>query len=181
MAAGLVLALVACEGGERAGAPPQGAGAGAAADTVGAAAPELPGERTVRVWYAREERPVAVERRVEETAPGAALQALVAGPTAAERAAGLSSWFSDSTRDVIREVRLEDGFLVADFTGLPALIPGASSSAGSGALLQGLDSTAFQFPAVDSVEYRLDGSCEAFWEWLQRDCRVVRRDGGEGS
>jgi hypothetical protein len=33
----------------------------------------------------------------------------------------------------------------------------------------------FQFDWVRSVEYRLDGSCDAFWEWLQRSCQVVTR------
>lgn len=133
------------------------------------------GEATVEVWFARGESPVAVERRVPSATPAAALRALVAGPTAEERAAGLGSWFSDSTAGSLSGVEWQDGFLVVSFRGLSGRIPGAGSSAGSSHLLAALDSTVFHFPGVDSVEYRLDGSCGAFWEWLQRECRVVRR------
>lgn len=129
----------------------------------------------VRIWLTRGEEPVAVERRVDESTPPAALRALAAGPMPEEREAGLDSWFSDSTADALASVADRDGFLVVDFRGLDRLIPNASSSAGSALLLSALDSTVFQFPDVDSVEYRLDGSCDAFWEWLQRGCTVVRR------
>ena len=85
-------------------------------------------------------------------------------------------WSITEVADLLREVELRDGRLVVDFD--PAIrerMPGAASSAGSRALLSSLDSTAFQFPEVESAEYRLGGSCEAFWNWLQRECRIVRR------
>ena len=138
-------------------------------------APDTGAPEVVRVWYRRGEEPVAVPRAVGGTPLTTALHELVAGPSPEERERGLTSWFSDSTRRVLRRVRLEEGFLVVDFVDLPTLIPGASSSAGSQALLTSLDSTVFQFQAVDSVEYRLSGSCAAFWEWLQRECTMVRR------
>lgn len=169
MAVGLA-GLGACEG--------EGEGEGREAGEE-APAQVAPGEGrepdVVRVWYRRGEEPVAVPRAVGGTPLTTALHELVAGPTLEERERGLTSWFSDSTRRVLRRVRLEEGFLVVDFVDLPTLIPGASSSAGSQALLMSLDSTVFQFDAVDSVEYRLSGSCAAFWEWLQRECAVVRR------
>lgn len=106
----------------------------------------------------------------------AALDSLVAGPPVEEREHGWTSWFGEATRGTVREVRLDDGAAVVDFQGsLPRLIPGAGSSAGSEALLAELDSTVFQFGSVRSVEYRLEGSCDAFWEWLQRECAVVTR------
>lgn len=134
-----------------------------------------PDGETVRVWFSRDEVPVAVERRVAEAGPEAALSRLVRGPTAAERAAGLTSWFSDSTADALGGVREREGLLIVDFRGLDRLIPGAGSSAGSAQLRASLDSTVFQFASVDSVEYRLNGSCDAFWEWLQRECERVGR------
>lgn len=131
---------------------------------------------TVAVWYSQGEEPAAVERQVDSSTVAEALEALVAGPSERERDRGYSSWFDGSTVDVIREVRVEGGRVVVDFE--PALrerIPGAASSAGSRSLLASLDSTVFQFERVQEAEYRLDGSCEAFWNWLQRECRVVRR------
>lgn len=105
-----------------------------------------------------------------------ALQELVAGPPREERPTRVHSWFGDDTRDVLRGVELEAGRVVVDFeANLSRLTPGANSSAGSQLLLEQLDSTVFQFPWVDSVEYRLGGSCAAFWEWLQRECAAVTR------
>lgn len=106
----------------------------------------------------------------------AALEELVAGAPDQDSPSGTHSWFSEETRGVLRGVELEDGRAVVDFDpGLPGLIPGANSSAGSDMLLSALDSAVFQFPWVDSVEYRLGGSCPAFWEWLQRECVTVTR------
>jgi hypothetical protein len=131
---------------------------------------------TVEVWFAVDERPVPAQRRVSGAPLDGALRALVMGPTPEERADGADSWFSPETAGVIRRVQAAEGEVVVDFRDLPDLIPGASSSAGSEQLLASLDSTVFQFDWVESVEYRLEGSCEAFWEWLQRECQVVRRD-----
>jgi hypothetical protein len=97
----------------------------------------------------------------------ASLEALLAGPTAAEREATLGSWFSADTAGMLRSVSMRDGHAVVDFRDLRPVIPNASSSAGSVRLLSQLDGTVFQFPSVRSVEYRIDGSCEAFTEWLQ--------------
>lgn len=35
---------------------------------------------------------------------------------------------------------------------------------------------------IGSVEYRMEGSCDLFWEWLQYECRTVTRaaSGGTG-
>ena len=165
----LVLALsVSCCRGD-AGSPENETG------PAGAGLTSSPGDDSVRVWFSRGEEPVPVPRPSNGAPIMDAVLALVEGPTTAEQERGLSSWFSDTTRHVVRRVQEEDGFVVVDFHALPDLIPNASSSAGSQQLLTALDSTLFQFPETDSVEYRLDGSCQAFFEWLQRDCAVRRR------
>jgi hypothetical protein len=97
----------------------------------------------------------------------ASLRALVRGPDGAERAASFSSWFSDATAGLLRSVVVRDGHAVVDFGDLDKAIPNASTSAGSALLLSQLDATVFQFPTVESAEYRLNGSCERFDEWLQ--------------
>jgi hypothetical protein len=139
--------------------------------------PGLGQMNTVQVWFSRGEAPVAQERRVGGAPLDGALRALVLGPTPEERADGIHSWFSTETRGVIRRIRAEDGRVMVDFRDLPDLIPNASTSAGSQQLVTSLDSTVFQFDWVDSVEYRLEGSCDAFWEWLQGECHVRTRDG----
>jgi hypothetical protein len=97
----------------------------------------------------------------------ASLEALLAGVTAAERAGSLGSWFSEETAGMLKGVTITDGHAVVDFDDLRPVIPNASSSAGSERLLAQLDATVFQFRSVESVEYRINGDCEAFNEWLQ--------------
>ncbi|MGH2684340.1 MAG: Gmad2 immunoglobulin-like domain-containing protein [Actinomycetota bacterium] len=122
---------------------------------------------------------VAVPRRLPETQGvlRAALEQLLAGPTDQEREGGLTSWFSEETADMLLGVTITaDGTAVVDLD--PALadaIPNASTSAGSMMLLGQLDGTVFHFANVQAVEYRLGGSCDAFWQWLQGDCHVAER------
>ena len=100
------------------------------------------------------------------------LDQLLAGPTAPEVTAGLTSWFSSATAGDVRGVTLSSGEAIVDFADLRLVIPNASTSAGSHLLLSQLDATVFQFPAVTSVLYRIDKSCETFGEWLQLDACV---------
>jgi len=97
-----------------------------------------------------------------------ALQALLAGPTRAERARGYGGWFSVRTRGLLRSVRVVGGVASVDFRSFAARIPNASTSCGSTLLLAQLDRTATQFPSVRRAVYSFDGSRRAFYEWLQR-------------
>jgi hypothetical protein len=154
-------------------------GAERAPDAGAAAPPDAgpPAQREVRVYFTRDEQPVPVERRVPADAPlRGALRALLAGPTAAERAAGLESWFGEPTAQMLRGVTIgADGVAIIDFDDFSGIIPNASTSAGSAMLLGELNHTVFQFPEIAAVEYRLAGSCDAFWNWLQRGCGTIRR------
>jgi hypothetical protein len=142
----------------------------------GLPAPDSPTseERAVSVFFTCgsdvDAAPLAFTRIVPRT-PGvlqAALEHLLAGPTDAELAAGLTSWFSAATAGFVHSVNIaENGAAVVDFGDLRPVIPNASASAGSQLLLSQLDATVFQFPTVESVVYRIDGDCEAFTEWLQ--------------
>jgi len=140
-----------------------------------------PPRREVRLHYHRGDTLASVVREVPD-APATLLRAtlmeLLEGPTAAERDAGLTSFFSDRTAGLLHDATVEDGFAVVDFDeALRRAIPNASTSAGSRQLLRELNATVFQLPAVDSVEYRLGGRCDAFWNFLQYPCQVVRRSG----
>ena len=133
----------------------------------------------VTIHFSRGESTAAVTRRVPAATVGleASLRQLLRGPTPAERAEGIHSWFSDTTAQALRSVRVDEaGHAVVEFADLRALIPNASASAGSGMLLRELNGTVFAVPSVESVEYRIEGSCEAFWEWLQYGgCPVQQR------
>ncbi len=43
------------------------------------------------------------------------------------------------------------------------------------ALMRQLEATAFQFPEVRRVEFRINGSCEEFMAWLQIGCVPILR------
>jgi len=143
------------------------------ADPGGGAPPD-----SITVTFTRAEAPVTVRRALPAGSDPVrgALDWLVRGPTGAEGDEGVESWFSGETAGSVRSVGLDDsGRLVVDFNDLSNLIPGASSSTGSQLLLQELNGTVFTFPEVESVEYRMEGSCTRFWEWLQYDCQPVTR------
>jgi hypothetical protein len=151
-----------------------------AADCAGFVAPRGrpgPGEMEVKAYFSCDKADAADAQgelravyRVVPASPRvlqASLEAMLAGPSPAEARASLGSGFSPATARLLRSVTLSNGHAVVDFADLRSVIPTASSSAGSARLLAQLDATVFQFPTVASVEYRIDGSCEAFNEWLQ--------------
>lgn len=141
------------------------------------------GQRSTTVFFSctRDGEPgpvVAVRRNVPASAGvlRTALDALVLGPSSDERAVGLTSWFSSRTAESVRRVTLDDrGAATVDLADLRAAIPGASTSTGSKMLLEQLDATVFQFATVTSVTYRMEGSCETFFEWLQMACQTRSR------
>lgn len=105
----------------------------------------------------------------------AAFDLLVSGPPGDEAREGAASWFADETAGTVRSVALDGGLLVVDFEDLRETIANASTSCGSETLLAQLNTTAFQFAAVDRVTYRIEGSCDAFFNWLQRECQEYAR------
>lgn len=143
------------------------------------------GDDTVSVWFSTGDGSNCAEvtRFVRAIGPDAdpyraAFEALVAGPTSEEEAAGASSFFSSSTVDLVDAVqRRDDGLLIVDLADLSLSIPNASTSCGSSALTAQLDATAFQFPDVDRVRYRMLGSCDLFANFLQGECIDRGRNG----
>ena len=120
-----------------------------------------PGPACTRVFPLRR----AVER---PAVLAGAMRALLAGPTARERNAGYSGWFSAKTAGKLRSVSIRRRVAYVDFADFSRLIPNASSSCGSALLLAQLDRTATQFPTVERAVYSFNGSRRAFYEWLQR-------------
>ena len=104
-----------------------------------------------------------------------AMERLLAGPTAAERAAGATSLFNSRTAGMLRSVNIRDGVAHIDFKDLRKVIPNASSSCGSTSLLAQLDATATQFPTVLRARYSINGSEATFYHWLQRDVPATSR------
>jgi hypothetical protein len=189
----LLVLLVGCGdrgGSDRTGADPDpgsGLDTGDAVGIPGGPGEEGPPEFTLALTFTRDEAPVQVTRNVEiRRAPGisqeesllrVALTALLQGPLPEERDAGIHSFFGAGTEGLLRDVSLRGDTAVVDFGDLPAAIPNAGSSTGSFHFLMELNGTVFAVPGLEAVEYRMDGSCEAFWNFLQRGCQVVPRPG----
>lgn len=108
-----------------------------------------------------------------------AFNLLLAGPTADEVRAGASSFFSDESSSALGTLSLTDGYLVIDFRDIRPLLSNASTSCGSQSLLAQLNATAFQFDDVHRVRYEIEGSCDVFSEWLQRECGEYSRAGAQ--
>ena len=109
----------------------------------------------------------------------AAFESLVAGPTAEEKASGADSFFSADTSGMVVSAAIDQELLVVDFEDLRSVIPNASTSCGSMALLAQLNTTAFQFDRIERVRYQIEGSCDTFANWLQRECMEYTRNGAQ--
>lgn len=122
----------------------------------------------------------AIPRRTR--GPGSRLQLalaeLVRGPTRAERRAGYTSAFSRETAGVLMRVELRGRRAVVDFEDIRREHGEWSTSYGGSVFLIQLTRTIFQFRRVRSILFRIDGSCERFWTFMQAGgCEVVHRRG----
>ena len=111
-----------------------------------------------------------------DTSPiGGTLRGLLAGPTEEEQLAGFGSFFSVESAGALQEVNLDpDGRLAVDFNDA-ILIGNATTSTGSLFFLAELEANLYQYSEVDSIEFRLNDSCEAFYNWLQGSCQISTR------
>ena len=103
------------------------------------------------------------------------LEALVRGPTDRERADGLRSLFTRATADAVIDSSRRRGAVTVDLRSLgpqPALQGPEGDQ-----FLADLNNTLFQHDVVQTIEYRIEGSCEDFWAYLGEDeCLVVERE-----
>jgi hypothetical protein len=141
--------------------------------------PPPDGVSTVQVVYSCDEVPVGTWRPLPAATVdtvGFAMGALLEGPTPREEEAGLFSFFSSGTAGMLNSVSVRDGVAYIDFQDFSQVIPNASTSAGSRMLLDQIAGTVFQFDGIREAELSFNGNCEAFWNWLQRDCERLPRD-----
>lgn len=136
-----------------------------------------PGE-SLDVWFLDGEQLVAVPRPRPETSGvlRAALEALLAGPTAEESGQGLGSIFGEGAAGLLADVTITDGLAVVDFDDRLRETTNNLASTSSILLLEQLNRTVLQFDTVERVEYRLGGSCDAFGAWAHdRVCDTYDR------
>ena len=102
------------------------------------------------------------------------LRELVKGLDADEAALGFRSPFPETGDGSFLGVSISEGTAFLEFD-VGVFPEGADTPAGSQIFLSTLNVNVFQFDTVNSVEYRLGGSCDAFWQQLARSCEVVTR------
>jgi spore germination protein GerM len=128
-------------------------------DTATTTAPEqtgsVPSLLSLEVWFARDGGLVSVRRTHEPTqaVATAATDALLAGPTDAERSAGLTSAIPDGTK--LLGIAIDNGVATVDLTS------DYQSGGGSTSMHTRLGQVVYtltQFPTVQKVRFRLDGS-----------------------
>lgn len=139
---------------------------------LGSCDPEAPGptpaEGQIVVFFRCGSSPLASVVPVARLTDGesveerlaAAISLLLAGPTSAEEATGITSWFSDATESQLNDVSVDQaGAAVINFADFSAIIPNASTTNGARQLLGEIRATVFQIQRVTSAELQFDGSC----------------------
>lgn len=143
------------------------------------AAPQPPDEGSVLVFFTCGTSPLAAVAAVTrptdadavEEQLSSAINALLAGPTAIEQESALRSWFSAATEGRVNSVVINDWTVaVIDFDDFSDVIPNASTTAGRRQLLAEIRATVFQFDDIEMAELQFNGSCDAFWGWLEATC-----------
>lgn len=153
------------------------AGCGASATPVPTLTPAPQETMTVTVFFSPDsQNDCAAVEPTERVVPAsdnvatAALNALFAGPTEAERGQGYSSWFSAETTSILLSLRVIGSNAYVNLTDIRPIIPGASSSCGGQMFLAQVETTLKNAVAVERVFYAIEGDPVAFYEWIQLGC-----------
>ncbi|MFQ5554354.1 MAG: hypothetical protein ACE5GC_03145 [Acidimicrobiia bacterium] len=175
-------------GGESAASTAATAASSAADFSTGSCEEELPPEREgttlLRVFYTCGTGTAPTgDSFVFRTVPAtdepleATLRQLVAGPSNDEIDLGFRSVFTSADAEIIDSVSIRGRKATVDFTSLP-VINNLAPEDDVGFFVANLNANVFQHAAIRTVEYRIDGSCSAFWAHVAdgTGCRVVAEE-----
>lgn len=102
---------------------------------------------------------------------GEAVAELLGGPNVAEQQAGFSSPFTPATHGLLLSATIDaGGHAVLDFDPSLASVLAIPTSSDAQQILRSLDGTLAPFTTITGAEYRLGGSCTAFFAWLGQPC-----------
>lgn len=109
----------------------------------------------------------------------ATLNEAVKGPNGAERAEGVSgSFLSERTALMVRDVEMDGSRLIVDFRPFVRSPEISNISTSTGGIIFNtiLNANLFQYPGVEEIEYRVDGSCDSYWSTFEADCSIQTRE-----
>ncbi len=102
------------------------------------------------------------------------MKEMTKGVEPAEQELGFRSPFPASADGSFLGVSLDNGTAYVQFSA--GIFPdGADTAEGSQIFLSTLNANVFQFDTINAVEYRLDGSCSAFFQQLGAECETITR------
>ncbi len=104
----------------------------------------------------------------------AVLREVVTGMTAEEAALGFRSPFPDGAEGSSLGTTIVEGTAIPEFT-IDVFPEGVDTPEGAQIFLSTLNANIFQFDTINAIEYRLGGSCDAFWQQLGSSCQEVTR------
>ena len=123
-------------------------------------------------------RTAPVDRDLQERVEFAIGQVL-SGPSGEESAQGYDAAFPRGAEQLLAGVEVtDDGLAIVDFHAELQRVGNLSASAARFAVFGTLGDTIFQFPQIDAIEYRIDGSCELWSAHFETvPCEPMRRGG----
>jgi len=102
------------------------------------------------------------------------LREMAKGLEPEEAALGYKSPFPDDAEGSFLGVSISEGTAFLEFN-TNVFPDGVDTPEGAQIFLSTLNANVFQFSSISQVEYRLGGSCDAFWQQLGSSCEVVTR------
>ena len=103
------------------------------------------------------------------------LREMTKGPDADEAALGFKSPLPDSADGSFLGLSIVDGTAYIEFASTDIFPDGVATAEGAQIFLSTLNANVFQFTSIREVEYRINGSCDAFWQQLGSGCAVIAR------
>lgn len=98
------------------------------------------------------------------------LRELFKGPSESEEQNSYFSSFSSTTKDILKNSKIEDRTLYINFVDIRGLISQAGTSCGGAHFFSEINKTVKQFSTLDNIIFAIDGDPSTFYEWTQIGC-----------
>jgi hypothetical protein len=110
----------------------------------------------------------------------ATLRELVKGLDQEEADLGFRSPFPPGAEGSFLGATIDSGTAFPEFT-IDVFPDGVDTPEGAQIFLSTLNANVFKFGTINAVQYRLGGSCDAFWQQLGSNCETITREQWQAS